>query len=114
MNVLTPHDPGFDEVRTGYQQYTKHEPALIVTATSAQDVVDAVARGEPVAVQSSGHGLAAPMTGGVLIATRGLAGVRVDPAAGTAFIEAGANWQQVIDAAAPHGRAPLSGSAPGV
>jgi FAD/FMN-containing dehydrogenase len=114
MNVLTPHDPGFDEARTGYQQYTKHEPALIVTATCAQDVVDAVARGEPVAVQSSGHGLTTAMQGGVLVATRGLAGVRVDAAARTAYLEAGASWQQVIDATAPHGLAPLSGSAPGV
>jgi hypothetical protein len=114
MKAFTPTDPGYDEARTGYQRFTKHEPALIVAATSAQDVVDAVARGERVAVQSSGHGLTTPLKGGVLITTRGLAGVRVNPDAQTAYIEAGASWQQVIDAAAPHGLAPLSGSAPGV
>jgi len=114
MNLFTPTDPGYDEARTGYQRFAKHEPALIVAATSAQDVVDAVARGERVAVQSSGHGLTTPLKGGVLITTRGLAGVHVNPDAGTAYIEAGASWQQVIDATAPHGLAPLSGSAPGV
>jgi FAD/FMN-containing dehydrogenase len=41
-----------------------------------------------------------------------MTGVRVDPAQRTARIEAGARWQQVIEAAAPHGLAPLSGSSP--
>jgi hypothetical protein len=87
---------------------------VIVAAASAQDVVDAVAHGERVAVQTSGHGVTTPLEGGVLITTHDLACVTIDPAAGTAYIQTGATWQRVIEAAAPHGLAPLSGSAPGV
>jgi FAD/FMN-containing dehydrogenase len=50
----------------------------------------------------------------VLIATGEFNGVRVDHERKTAWIEAGATWQQVIDASAPYGLAPLSGSFPGV
>src|SRR5262249_53301395 len=51
---------------------------------------------------------------GVLINTRRMSGVRVDPEARTAWVEAGATWRQVVEAAAPYGLAPLSGSFPGV
>ena len=40
--------------------------------------------------------------------------VRIDPQARTATVGAGARWQQVIEAAAPHGLAPLNGSSPTV
>lgn len=54
------------------------------------------------------------MHGGVLINTRRMCGVEVDSQAKTAWVEAGASWQHVIDLATPHGLAPLSGSLPGV
>ncbi|MFE1176586.1 FAD-binding oxidoreductase [Streptomyces sp. NPDC058773] len=91
---------------------------MIVGAECAEDVVAAVrcAReaGLPVAVQATGHGLSAVTDGGLLISTRRMAGVRVDAAAGTARVEAGAVWGQVVEAAAPHGLAPLNGSSAGV
>jgi FAD/FMN-containing dehydrogenase len=40
--------------------------------------------------------------------------VIVDAARRTARVEAGASWRDVIEAAAPHGRAPLNGSSPHV
>jgi hypothetical protein len=40
--------------------------------------------------------------------------VRVDAASRTAWIEAGARWQQVVQETARHGLAPLNGSAPDV
>jgi FAD/FMN-containing dehydrogenase len=46
----------------------------------------------------------------VLITTPRLSAVAVDPVARTARVGAGARWAQVIEAAAPHGLAPLSGS----
>ncbi len=67
-----------------------------------------------IAVQGSGHGLTQGIDGGVLIATRRFNGVRVDASAKTAWIEAGATWQDVLTATAPYGLAPLSGSFPGV
>lgn len=115
--VLTADSDGYDAERTGFQQWDAHRPAAIVAATSADDVREAVsvaaARRLPFAVQATGHGHTAP-TEGLLISTRRLTGVRVDPTTRTAWVEAGATWRHVVDAAAPHGLAPLSGSFPGV
>jgi FAD/FMN-containing dehydrogenase len=114
MIQFTEETPGYDDERIGYQLHEPHRPALVVAATSADDIRAAMGLGVPVAVQATGHGLRRPLDGGVLISTRRLTGVRVDPGTRTAWVEAGATWQHVIDAAAPHGLAPLSGSAPGV
>jgi FAD/FMN-containing dehydrogenase len=50
------------------------------------------------------------MTGGLLVSTRRLDTLTIDPAAGTARIGAGMKWARVIEAAAPYGLAPLTGS----
>ncbi len=103
---------------SGYQLLDPHRPARTVEATTEQDVRDAVGfaatHGLRIAVQATGHGRSRALDGGVLIATRQMCGVQVDPVARTAWVEAGATWQHVIAAAGPHGLAPLSGSAPGV
>ncbi|MFI5523811.1 FAD-binding oxidoreductase [Streptomyces platensis] len=122
--VLLPGDDGndgydgYDAERSGFQLARRHRPAVIVGAQCAEDVVAAVRfardHGLPVAVQATGHGLSAATEGGLLISTRRMAGVRVDAAAGTARVEAGVVWGQVVEAAAPHGLAPLNGSSPGV
>lgn len=116
--VRTPGTDGYDDERTGFQLLAPHRPAMVVGAAGAQDVRAAVeyaaTHGARVAVQASGHGRGSAMAGGVLISTRRMCGVRVDAAARTAWVEAGASWRQVIEAAAPHGLAPLSGSSPGV
>lgn len=116
--VLLPGDDGFDDERVGYQTALAHRPDLLVGATGAEDVRAAVgfaaARGLPVAVQATGHGMPLPVQGGVLISTRRMTGVTLDAAARTARVAAGATWQDVVDVAAPHGLAPLSGSAPHV
>ncbi|HEY0690576.1 MAG TPA: FAD-binding oxidoreductase [Kribbella sp.] len=109
---------GYDEERAGFQRLSPHHPAVIVGAIDEQDVRAAITyaamHDAKVAVQASGHGLTSALEGGVLISTRRMCGVRVDPEARTAWIEAGATWQQVIKATSPHGLAPLSGSSPGV
>ncbi|MFC5725029.1 FAD-binding oxidoreductase [Streptomyces gamaensis] len=113
--VLLPGQDGFAEEHTGFELSVEHRPLVIVCATGAADVIAAVrfaaARGLPVAVQATGHGKSAPATG-VLVGTRRMTGVRVDPEARTARIEAGVRWERVIHEAAAHGLAPLSGSAP--
>ncbi|HET6860951.1 MAG TPA: FAD-binding oxidoreductase [Streptomyces sp.] len=116
--VLLPGDDGHEEELAGFQTAYRHRPAVVVGAEVAQDVVTAVrfaaAHGLAVAVQATGHGLSVATDGGVLINTRRMDGVRIDAGARTAWIEAGARWEQVVAAAAPYGLAPLSGSAPGV
>jgi FAD/FMN-containing dehydrogenase len=117
--VLTPGDAGYDDERAGFQTGARHRPAVIVGATGAADVRAAVAfaadRELPVAVQSAGHGVAVRDSGGGMLITTGrMTGVRVDAGTRTAWIEAGTRWDRVIEAAAQHGLAPLSGSFPGV
>src|SRR3712207_1775956 len=83
-------------------------------AAGAADVIAAVrlARGEGlgVGVLATGHAVAAPCDGGVLINTSRMRGVRVDPETQTARVEAGVKWADVIPEAAAHGLAGLQGS----
>jgi FAD/FMN-containing dehydrogenase len=110
-------DEGYDSEIAGFQTAVRHRPAVVVAASSADDVVEAVrlarARGARVAVQATGHGARSPADG-VLITTRRMSGVRIDPVARTAWVEAGVRWSAVIEKAAEHGLAPLAGSSPGV
>lgn len=112
--VFRPGDGGFDGELAGYQVAHPHRPDLVVGATNADDVQAAVRHaadhGLPVAVETSGHGRAVPLSGGVLISTRRMDGVQIDPVARVARVEAGTRWARVVAAAAEHGLAPPSGS----
>jgi FAD/FMN-containing dehydrogenase len=100
-----------------FQAGVRHAPEVVVEAAIAGDVAEAVRfaaeAGLPVSVQASGHGATAAAEG-VLVLTGRLDEVRIDAEARTARVGAGARWGAVVEAAARHGLAPLSGSAPGV
>lgn len=117
-SVLTPGSEQYDAERAAWNLLVDHHPDLIVTPTTADDVVAAVrfaaAEGLPVAVQATGHGPSVPADGAVFINTHNMTSVEIDPAKGTARIGAGARWDSVIELAAPHGLAPLIGSSPHV
>src|SRR3712207_8954791 len=87
-------------------------------AAGAADVIAAVrlARGEGlgVGVLATGHAVAAPCAGGVLINTSSMRGVRVDPESQTARVEAGALWADVVAEAQIFGLAGLPGDATGM
>lgn len=112
--VLLPGDPEIEAEVTGFNLATRHRPALVVGATCAADVVAAVrfgaAHGLSVAVQATGHGAIMAADGALLITTRRMQDLSVDPAARAARVGAGVKWIRVIGAAAPYGLAPLSGS----
>lgn len=116
--VLLPDDPQLGAEVAAFNLATQHRPALTVGATCAADVAAAVrfavAEGLPVAVQATGHGAVMAADGAVLITTSRMQHLSVDPARRTARIGAGVRWSRVIDAAAPYGLAPLSGSSSGV
>lgn len=116
--VFAPDDAGYTEELTGFQTGIARQPALVVGAADAGDVQIAVrharSAGLHVEVQATGHGTMTDGAGSLLISTRRLDTVAVDPRSRTARVGAGARWAQVIDAAAEHGLAPLSGSAPSV
>ncbi|MFG2380471.1 FAD-binding oxidoreductase [Streptomyces avermitilis] len=116
--VRRPADPGFEEELAGFQTGFAQSPAVVFAASSAAEVAAAVAyaaaRDLPVGVQATGHGLPGDAEGGVLITTKRMDRVSVDPASRTARVQAGVRWGQVVAAAQPYGLAPLNGSAPGV
>lgn len=112
--VFRQGDDGYDAERTGFNLTIDHRPELVVGATGPEDVIAAVelaaARGLAVGVLTTGHGPAVAANGGILINTRRMDGVRVDPAARTAWTAGGVRWEQVVPRTGPHGLAPLSGS----
>ena len=116
--VLTPSDAGFAEEVAAWSASHIHTPEVAVGAASAQDVAEAVqfARDNdmPVRVQATGHGALLDITDGMLILTRRLDTVQVDPSTRVATIGAGVTWGTVVAAAAGYGLAPITGSSPTV
>ncbi|WP_035812516.1 FAD-binding oxidoreductase [Jiangella gansuensis] len=116
--AFAPGDDGYEDVRRPWNLLIDQRPALVVLAGSVADVQATVRlateRGLPLAVQSSGHGAVHPCDDGVVLNVSRLTGVAVDADAQVASIDAGARWRAVLEAAAPHELAGLSGTAPTV
>lgn len=112
--VYGPGDDGYRLSAAGFNVATVHRSAAVVVASNAADVAATVRiaaeLGLTVAVQNTGHGAAPAPENSVLIDTALLDGVEIDRAERTATVEAGARWQEVLDAAATHGLAALAGS----
>ena len=92
----------------------QHTPAIAVGATCAADVAAAVswavAHELGVAVQATGHGPVRNAAGAMMITTRRMQGVSIDPRRRVARVEAGVKWKRVMEAAAGFGLAGLCGS----
>ena len=116
--AYAPSEQGYDEARKAWNLNAHQHPALVVMAAGAADVIAAVRlardKGLGVGVMATGHGVASPCDGGVLINTSQMRGVRVDPATKTARVEPGALWADVITEAQVFGLAGLVGSSSGV
>ena len=116
--VLESGQPGYDQEVAGFNAAVAHRADVVVGARSQEDVVQAVrfarARRWRVAVQSTGHGAHLPVEAGLLVTTRRIDPVRIDVAARGATVGAGARWGAVVAPAAPHGLAPITGSASSV
>ena len=116
--VTTPDDPSWDVARQAWNLTVDQHPVLVVEAADADDLAATVAfareSGLKVAVQGTGHG-AAPRGGvldeTILLRTSSMRGVTVDPELRVARVQAGALWEDVARAAAPHGLVALHGSA---
>lgn len=87
-------------------------------AVAPEDVAAAVAfahsSGARIFALGTGHGVLNHVKGGIVVATRGLAGVEVDSDRRVARVGAGTTWGAVLDAVTPLGLAGLCGSAPDV
>jgi hypothetical protein len=118
--MVLPGDDGFDEARRAWNLAVDQRPAAVAFPESAAGVAAAVGwaaeRGLRVAAQGTGHGAAplGPLADTVLLRTGRMRGIRIDPQARVARVEAGAVWLDVVDAAARHGLAALAGSSPDV
>ncbi|MGY1796806.1 FAD-binding oxidoreductase [Geodermatophilus sp. SYSU D00525] len=112
--VYVAGDDGMAAEVAAWNLAVTHTPAVAVGATCAADVAAAVSfaavHGLPVAVQATGHGPVRNADGALMITTRRMQGVAVDPARRTARVEAGVKWQKVVAAAAEHGLTGLCGS----
>lgn len=115
--VTTPADAAYDEARQAWNLAVDQRPLAIVHAEGTADLVAAVRfaaeHGLRVAPQATGHGAGAlgPVDDAILVRTDRMRAVIVDPVARTARIAAGAQWNDVLAQTAPHGLAPLAGSA---
>jgi FAD/FMN-containing dehydrogenase len=111
--VFGPEDPRVVTELAGFNLIPDHRPAAVVGATGAADIAAAIryaaGRGLAVGVLATGHGSLCHR-GSVVITTRRLDTLVIDPVNCTATIGAGVRWREVIDAAARFGLAPPNGS----
>lgn len=118
--VYGPEDPEYDAARMPFNRAVDQRPAAIAVPRTDADVVAIVAfareHGLEVAPQATGHGAGAtgPMDHTILVSTKQMRGVRIDPAKRIARVRAGNTWQDVIGPAAQYGLSALAGSSPTV
>jgi FAD/FMN-containing dehydrogenase len=112
--VYAAGDDGLAAEVAAWNVAVQHTPAVAVGATCAADVVAAVtwavAHDLRVAVQATGHGPVRNACGALMITTRRMQGVHIDPDRRIARVQAGVRWAAVMQAAAEHGLAGPCGS----
>lgn len=112
--VFTPADPGFAAEVAAFNLSTQHQPDVAFGALDAEDVSAAVRwaaeRGMPVSVQSTGHGATNAIEGGLLISTRRMLELSIDPLERIARVGAGVRWKAVVELASTFGLMGLCGS----
>ena len=111
--VAVPGDEAYDALVSPWNVAIPVRPMAVLAARTAQDVVEAVRfasrHGLRITPQATGHGPMADLVEELLVTTTGLDECFVHPD-GWARVGAGVKWLRVVEAAAPHGLAPLSGS----
>ena len=116
-DVFGPDDEGWDEARRAWNLAVDQRPAAVALPLTDADVVAVVdfarEEGLRVAPQGTGHGASAlaSLERTILLATRCMRGVRIDPHTRRARVRAGALWADVTTPASAYGLAPLAGSA---
>jgi hypothetical protein len=117
--LVLPDDHRFDEARRAWNLAVDQRPAAVAFPGSPEDVAAVLLaheQGLRIAAQGTGHN-ARPLGAlqdTILLKTERMRGVRIDPEARVARVEAGVLWLEVVEAAARHGLAALAGSSPDV
>ena len=118
--IVQPHHEFYDRVRLAWNLAADQRPAAVAVATTVEQVQEAVAfareHGLRIAPQSTGHlAIALPsLEDALLLKTHLHDEVEVDPDTQTAYVKAGAIWEDVVTAAAPYGLTAPHGSSPDV
>jgi FAD/FMN-containing dehydrogenase len=108
--ILTPGDPGYDEVRTVFATHIDHRPELIARVAGPDDIACVVAHaretGAALAVRGGGHSPAGHgVSDGAVIDLSRLRSFDLDPADRTVWAGAGLTSAAYTVAAARHGLA---------
>jgi FAD/FMN-containing dehydrogenase len=91
----------------------RRAPSIVAEPASVDETLAALRiageNGMPIAVRGSGHSQSGQCLteGSLVLETRRMNGVRVDPDRGIVVAEGGATWRQVVDAAFAHDSLPL-------
>jgi FAD/FMN-containing dehydrogenase len=113
--LLTADHADYDSVRSVWNGAIVRRPRLIARCVGTADVVAAVRfareRDLEIAIRGGGHNVAgtAVCDDGIVIDLSAMRGVRVDPAARTAWVQGGALWGDVDRETQAHGLATTGG-----
>ena len=116
-DVVTPEHPDYESAREAKNTVYNKKPAVVVRAADAADVSRTVtfARrfGVPLTVKGGGHSIGGHSVnnGGLVIDTRSMNTIRVDPVNRTAWAQSGAVAREFLAAVEPHGLAVPFGDA---
>ncbi|WP_328467834.1 FAD-dependent oxidoreductase [Actinoplanes sp. NBC_00393] len=114
--VWLPGTPGFDTARQPWNLAVQQPVAAVVEAADAGDVAALVrharSAGLTITTQPNGHGATGRTEGTILLRTRRLDTLEIDPVARRARIGAGVSSGRLQAAAAAHGLTGLPGSSP--
>ncbi len=117
-SVVAPDDAGYDQARAAFNLVHDQRPDAIATPSSAAETaaiaVAARDAGLRIAPQGSSHNVAplGDLSGTMLLKLERMKAVELDAVNGTARVEAGARWWDLIDQASEAGLAALHGSSP--
>jgi hypothetical protein len=121
LRLVFPGSPEYDVARLAWNLHADQRPAAVCVAASVEDVQAAVAyarqNGLRIAPQVTGHmAQALPALENTVLLKLCLhdGTIAIDPEARVARIQAGAEWEDVVRAAALHGLAAMHGSSPNV
>ncbi len=113
--LYAPGDAGYEDACTLYNSSIDRRPRLVARCAAPDDVVAALAyareHGLEVAVRSGGHSVtgASLCDDGLVIDTRGMTDIEVDPERRVARVGGGCTWNELDRATQEHGLATTGG-----